>query len=317
MKKIYELINKYSVVVLSFIIVLFVFSSYLKINRLREVGLLVVFLYLIAVVVSLVIMGLFIVAVGFHNFVSCDDDLFDKVDSFCKKGVDSDCRMKDFIRVINYYYAEGGIVDKEIVKAGDIQRLYKRKDHILKRMESFKNAWTLLCSFSFSIVFSGFFSMDSDVYIETIISTVVGVLILVFLHFYYFYKRGVMGSFENYAYEWELRLLDKKIEEVEESLQIDFVQEKMLIAKKNAVTQIRSKVNWMFLRKKDKELIKKADEISELDLCSVDYKDYELIETMIEGETGIIARNKNIGESGNQSKEQNDLEKFYEIWHTN
>ena len=125
MKKIYEFIKKYSVTVLFIMISLFVISFVLKINMPTKTASTVALFYIIIALIYLLFMGFFIVAMGFHNFSSCDDKLFDIIDSFCRKGVNSDCRMKDFIRVINYYYADGGIVDEKIVEVQDIQRLYK------------------------------------------------------------------------------------------------------------------------------------------------------------------------------------------------
>ena len=98
-------------------------------------------LIVIAMIVYLVMAGIFIMKRGIHNIKKCDDELFRKIDQYKKCwGEDKHYYIKQ-IQIINLYYKEDGKVD-ELVKNKEIEKLYARADFLLIQKSLFDNLIT-------------------------------------------------------------------------------------------------------------------------------------------------------------------------------
>ena len=107
-----------------------IYVTHLSVETVEIIKTLLISIFLlivIAMIVYLVMAGIFIMKRGIHNIKKCDDELFRKIDQYKKCwGEDKHYYIKQ-IQIINLYYKEDGKVD-ELVKNKEIEKLYARAD---------------------------------------------------------------------------------------------------------------------------------------------------------------------------------------------
>ena len=90
----------------------------------------------------------------------CEDSIFDKLDCYLKTRNSNS--NKEFIKILNYYYSEKGPVMKNIVYNNEIDRLYKRKDFLEKKINSWAKVVNCMLSSLLSIVLGYITSEQND-----------------------------------------------------------------------------------------------------------------------------------------------------------
>lgn len=223
---------------------------------------------------------------GFHNLRKCDDKLFENIDVYKNWWKTSNVDYLRQIQIINLYYSKNGKVD-EVVKEKKLERLFKRKDFLLKQA-----AWSedFMAYFN-SLIISGLASFIFAVYSNTnLIKNIFSFIVIFFIFFEIFFikyaERGENGSYFKQILEYEMKLLDEKIEQLEKNLIITPDDEKILFTKKivlDGLIKKRKKAK----RKGTKETLEKdIKSVENLELCLGDYSNY-FIQSIYLGENEI------------------------------
>lgn len=243
--------------------------------RMKHLRLIVGLMFMI----SIVILGFTFILVefkkGLYNIRKCDDELFENID-FYKEcyGRDNSNYLKQ-IQIINLYYSDGGKVD-DLVKEKKLERLFIRRDFLLKQIYFSDNLIEYYCSLVVSILASCIFAAIVSNNLENNIIIVLSLFGLLFVIILRYAKRGQAGSYEYQIQEYELTLLNEKIEHLEKNSIITPDDEKLLLTKQiilNELIKKRKKAK----RKGTKETLEKDIKIVEnLELCMGDYSDFFL-----------------------------------------
>lgn len=214
---------------------------------------------------------------GFHNLRNCDDKLFENIDVYKKRRwkIDNVDYLRQ-IKIINLYYSKNGKVDV-LVKEKELERLFQRRDFLLKQATWSENFITYFNSLVISGLASFIFAAYSDTNLIKNIASIIVILFIFFeIIFINYAERGENGSYHKQILEYEMKLLDEKIEHLEKNSIITPDDEKLLLTKQivlNELIKKRKKAK----RKGTKETLEKDIKIVEnLELCMGDYSDFFL-----------------------------------------
>lgn len=226
---------------------------------------------------------------GMHNIRKCDDVLFDKIDYFLDYWRNEDATCKKRISIINLYYKDGGKVD-ELVKNKEIVRLYARKSFLSVRMSFTQDIMTCFYALVLSILASAVFQlMQSNAFLTTLFGLLLIFTIFFSLLFIKYCKRGENGFYTYHIEEYELKLLSKKIEKLESSLQTDEIGEMVLITQQTVLKDLISKKRKLKRKKSKKSIVKDIETIETLNLSLKFCDKYKLHEISFDKNTGYIA----------------------------
>ena len=225
------------------------------------IELIVLFVSFILVIIG----GIYIFALyfkdSFSNFVSCNDKLFDELDYYKRHWKETNEHYKNMINAIDFYYKQGGKVDTVIGK--DLKRLYNRKDFLNSGISTTEHMNTCFTSVGLSICTSLFFNITNESIILTILNGI-AVIILFFAVLLYKYNSSNNNAFSS-IYEYELKLLQKKISEIEQDICDEIEREDILLTKQNVIVELMNKCKFI-LSKKAEEIDKDIRLIEKLDL---------------------------------------------------
>lgn len=153
----------------------------------------------------------------------CDDKIFDKLDCYLKSR-QSHSNI-EYIKILNYYYSDNGPIVNVIIKNQEIDRLYKRKDFLEKKINSWdsviNNVLSILNGIILGFITMGWqttsvdnidwegFGFTLSVYIVLILTSFLGIISSM---------RGHFDSYEHYISQYELERLEDRILELERSI---------------------------------------------------------------------------------------------------
>lgn len=153
----------------------------------------------------------------------CDDKIFDKLDCYLKSR-QSHSNI-EYIKILNYYYSDNGPIMNVIIKNQEIDRLYKRKDFLEKKINSWdsviNNVLSILNGIILGFITMGWqttsvdniawegFGFTLSVYIVLILTSFLGIISSM---------RGHFDSYEHYISQYELERLEDRILELERSI---------------------------------------------------------------------------------------------------
>lgn len=244
--------------------------------RMKHLRLMVVLMFLISIII---LEGTLIFSKfknGLYNIRKCDDELFQNIDFYIECNERDNSNYLKQIQIINLYYSDGGKVD-ELVQEKKLERLFMRRDFLLKKIHFSDNIIENYCSLGISILASYIFTANAS---NNLLNNIILVLLIlgsfvVFIILRYA-KRGQAGSYEYQIQEYELTLLNEKIEQLEKNSIITPDDEKLLLTKQIVLNELIKKRN-KAKRKGTKETLEKDIKIVEnLELCMGDYSDYFL-----------------------------------------
>lgn len=233
----------------------------------------VVLLFLISLLILLGIPLLHNISGGLHNIRYCDVELFDKMDSCNKSNRKNNVYYLNQIRMIDIYYKHGKV--DNLVKENELETLLKRKDFLEKKKkfsdDFISYAYSLLISVMASYICTAFSSKEFG---KNIVTTIIILFTYIAIILIKYVERGEGGSYNNQIWEYELKLLDRKIEELGEKVKLSPDDEKMLLTKEFVVEELDKKKR-KARKKKKKELIENEIKVIEnLELCLSDYSNY-------------------------------------------
>ncbi len=232
---------------------------------------------------------LIVVKHGIHNLRECDDELFEKIDYFNYGWSDNNTTYMNKIRIINLYYKDGGEVD-ELVKKKEIVRLFARKSFLSIRNNLSQDLTTCFYSLIISVIASFVFQISQyENSLKILMNSVVIVMIFFMIIFMKYYKRGEYGSYTYQIEEYELELLSEKIAELENLLQADENDEKILRTQQTVLKDLIDKKRKTKNKKKQKVLIEDIEKVEILNLSLEDVCNYQLNEISFNNNVGYIA----------------------------
>ena len=244
--------------------------------RMKHLRLIVGLMFMISIIILGYTFILMELKNGLYNIRKCDDELFQNIDFYIECYRRDNSNYLKQIQIINLYYSDGGKVD-ELVQEKKLERLFMRRDFLLKKIHFSDNIIEYYCSLGISILASYIFTANASnnllnniILVLLILGSFVGFIILRYA------KRGQAGSCEYQIQEYELTLLNEKIEKLEKNSIITPDDEKLLLTKQivlNELIKKRKKAK----RKGTKETLEKDIKIVEnLELCMGDYSDFFL-----------------------------------------
>ena len=174
-----------------------------------------------------------------HNYCYSDLEDFKEIDEIKKFWKNLNRNYIRVIGYINYCYKYGR--PSKLIESNNLLELYKRKDHLIATTNFYDNALENLSSFLLSVLASIFtlifnyntqnkttyktgnetISHTTDVLIVTLILliSISGFFAILFLKYKH---KGHFNSFNHNLDNYELRILKKKIEEMEDSVILVF-----------------------------------------------------------------------------------------------
>lgn len=259
-----------------------------KIEIIKTILRLSCLIIIVALVIYVVICGIFVLKRGIHNIKKCDDELFEKIDQHKKCwGEDKQYYIKQ-IQIINLYYKKGGKVD-DLVENKEIERLYARAAFLSVQNSLYNDMITYFYSLAISVIASFVCQMIECesvllmfAWMVTILISFFGIIILRYT------EKGQAGSYRYYIDEYERNLLLKKIMKLEKKITITSDDEKILEMKQvviNELIRLRLKKK---LKKQKEKLENDIKQIGQLNLCIGDYSKCYIQKIYINGTAGCL-----------------------------
>lgn len=156
--------------------------------------------------------------ISVKNIKSCGDKLFDELDYYNRHWGKSNEYYQNMINAVKFYYKPGGKV--ETVIGDDLHRLYNRVEFLKRALSTKEHLNTCVMSVGLSVCatlfFEYFYRTNENETWYMIAFSVIFLAVLLFRYFVPFHE----GSTQ--IYEYELRLLNKRITYVETKVSEDF-----------------------------------------------------------------------------------------------
>ncbi|MCI9618116.1 MAG: hypothetical protein HFG31_09050 [Eubacterium sp.] len=229
---------------------------------------------------------------AWHNTRSFDDPFFEQIDFYHHGSEDVKEYYLTQIAIINLFYKSKGEIDK-LIKNKEIDRLYKRHDYLSTQIVMADDVMKYTISFIISIIASHMFSnmIEENNSIKSIVyicCLTIGFFMVLLLPYT---KRGQLGSYMYKINKYEIELLDKKIQELEKTIEITEDDEIVLHTRQIFINELIKK-------KKGKKFDEIWSDIEELERCNLileDYKKYKKVKIYINGTEGYIYYDKEMG----------------------
>ncbi len=210
-----------------------------------------------------------IIGEGIRNLRDSGDELFKNIDYFQRCWGESDAYYIRQVQIINWFYNESRMIDI-LVENGEYKRLLDRRDFLSKNV-TFWNDFLLYLSSAVMAVLTSFMLdvINGGELGYGVIAIFVGtgffcVFFIAFLMWKYS-KRGEDGSYLSQIREYELKLLDKKINDLNQRLQISESEKNLLTAQQEVVRKLIEKTK-KGRRKERKRIENESEKICRLNL---------------------------------------------------
>lgn len=309
---------KIYIIIEIFLMVLMVIAGYiLKMSTIVDI------FYCLGMCVAIIMQIIFLIGVftcviilvknGYHNISKCDDELFERIDRYKCCWDKSDAYYKRLMQIINLKYKANGVVDT-LVHEKNIARLYKRMDFLKGKNLSSKKVLIDVCKNIVVPTVVSFLQLIGIIDMEflspyMIINTILGILRIIFQFF--------IGKISKQNNEYEIKLLQEKIDIVERSLTITEQDEKILQTQQTVIELLIKKRKKSKSKQEQKELENSLEAIDKLNLCIHDYSDSYIREINIYGQTGYLVYDLEKGKENNYIGELNlktqEFSKLYKI----
>ena len=211
-----------------------------------------------------------IIRIGLSNLRNCDDDLFSHIDEFSALSEEEGLTK---LRVINFYYRSKGEVDNLIEKR-KLFRLFARRDFLQTRAHLFDDLITFFYSLIISIIASIMFNEMEKSTIVSIINVLLTIICFFVVVLLKYVKRGQDGSYSYQVEEYELSLLNKKIELLENSLILSQADFDVIKTKHTVISTLKRLRKKTRSRKKRRDFSDAIDQVEGLNLSLDNYSNY-------------------------------------------
>lgn len=212
-----------------------------------------------------------------------DKEPFKKIDKYRFTWEDNNKYYIKRIRVINFYYADKGEVDK-LVEEKRLKDLYERKEFLSLKADVSEEVVENYKAFFMSImsIISAEILNFIDHNEKTRIIFINGIIVLTFLGIVVikYLQSKYLGSLNFMVDEYESRLLDEKIEKCVVSEKINSMEETVLSIQQDIIAALIRKRK--LLSRKEKNIMEQdIIEIQNLELCLGDYSNYYMYDCEI------------------------------------
>lgn len=210
----------------------------------------------------------------------CEDSIFDKLDCYLKTRNSNS--NKEFIKILNYYYSEKGPVMKNIVYNNEIDRLYKRKDFLEKKINSWAKVVNCMLSSLLSIVLGYITSEQNDALLNIVnkgnMKLYISFWLVIFIGVILLFSnsmRGRLDSYSHYIYQYELQLLEQKIKQLEEKISFGDIEDVHIYEMRQFILAfLHNQFKRDFIGKKANQIQKEMKEIEDAKLENINQKNY-------------------------------------------
>lgn len=157
---------------------------------------------------------------GWRNLNNCSLECFNRINKLVKGWKNSNLDFEQAIMYINHSYTDGEV--KTLINQKDIYNLYERKDMLLINL-SFDDDTTQIVTSLFVSIMASLLAMtiEPEYVIISLVIFIGFFCMLIYVIFLKYLKRGQSGSYINFLYEYELKLLDEAIHSIEENLKAE------------------------------------------------------------------------------------------------
>lgn len=281
-------------------------------KSLAVVVLITLLIAMLMVVVYFVIVSCIGIKLVLHNIKECNDPLFKTIDKYRLYWKEGKGYYRRQLQIINLYYKEGGEVDK-LVKNEEIERLYERYDFLKEKSAFFEYIVTCASSLIISVIASFVYSMISEEKNILVILSVIIMVIMLFgsVLFFRYAERDQMDSYKYMLYEYEIKLLQQKIEKLSKKLVFSPENEKIIEMQNMVLKELIKIKDGEKDRKKKKVVEKDIGEISKLDLTNYDNYNCREQQVYINGNKAYLVYNKDKEPKDNDMGEGDLINKEY------
>lgn len=255
---------------------------------------------------------------GWRNLNNCTLECFNTINKIVKGRKSSNIDFQQAIMYINHSYTDGEV--KSLINQKDIYNLYERKDMLLKQ-SSFYDDTTQILSSLFISVMASLLVMSIEPFNDIVRFTVlIGFfLMLVYVVFFKYSKRGQEGSYIHFLFKYELELLDVAIHSVEENLKVEPVNFLFIETRHNVLNELfrkakKAKRKMKLQIENDIAIVKHLRlEVDKHSNCEI--KEYEMLLSRKNSKyvTGTISIAYVVNENGCEDFASDDFRTLYKI----
>lgn len=209
------------------------------------------------------------------NMRSCGDSFFDELDEYKQHCGETTEYYQDVIRAIAFYYLPNGNVDKVVGK--DLKRLFNREEFLIRELRMGEHFISCITSLGVSVAATVLIALEFKSDSQDLINILIG--FFVFFAMLLLPYNNVTKGRASEIYNFELQLLQKKIEKVEETLCNSAMNEELMRTKKNVLNVLGDK--YVVAIRKSKEIRADIRVIEKLDLHEGDIANYETVSFII------------------------------------
>lgn len=230
---------------------------------------------------------------GYKNISDCDDELFKTIDNY---KVDYTYKAKhrwfnknedkpnnhyyyNMIKIVNYVYRNGGVIDQVDNEEERVRRLFKRLTFLENNNKYSDLLNTCVYSFTISILATVVTNAMGLYEAYEIIIIVLLITILAIMIILMNFDRN--WSFKDDTRTYEIKLLREKLSSIEDRLYFTNCEELIFNTKSALTHEIYLLMNNEELKKSKKKLKKIIEEINNIDLDISSYSDYKVKEFYI------------------------------------
>lgn len=277
-------------------IVCMVLSEYFVIGDktkiiIKYVVIIIVIISYFIMILSGLIYSIYIGKRSVHNIQKCDDKLFDDLNKVY--GIaDDDSSYDKAYKIIDNYYKEEGVVDS-LIKAKQFTRLFVRYDFLDKNIHFDDELGQYLYSIFISIFATQLGNVVEEAntigdfwgFLSFILVISAFVLMIVFVFFHKYSKRGKNGSFSYILMEYEMKLIKEKLDirykenDLSENDYVVLMKQQILV---NKLSMMNTKI---FKKYKTEEMKHDIDELKSLNLTLGEYDIYKKVECTLGEDT--------------------------------
>ncbi|MBQ9935384.1 MAG: hypothetical protein IJO70_06015 [Lachnospiraceae bacterium] len=286
----------------------------------KYVVIIIVIISYFMMILSGLIYSIYIGKRSIHNIQKCDDKLFDDL-SMVYGIADDDSSYDKAYKIIDNYYKEAGVVDS-LIKAKQFNRLFVRYDFLDKNIHFDDELGQYLYSIFISLFATQLGNVVEEAntigdfwgFLSFMVVISAFVLMIIFVFYQKYSKRGKNGSFSYILMEYEMGLIKEKLEtryiedDLSENDYVVLMKQQILV---NKLSMMNTKI---FKKYKTEEMKQDIDELKSLKLTLGEYDMYKKVECTLDEDTVWLYYNETTSDKQSEYRLVNsDYEKLITI----
>lgn len=170
------------------------------------------------------------------NLRNYPEGVFREIDEYRNHWGETKEHYTDMVRIISFYYCDEGKIDRAV--GNNLYLLYERLDYLKQLLNVKNNLLNCFVSVALSLVVSVFIALISEKgsFVLTNIILMLCFVCFIVAIIVFPYSKMVKSSYES-VFLYEIKLLEKKIEEAQEQVQNDEINEE-IFASHHAILKV-------------------------------------------------------------------------------